>query len=196
MQVVEASVVVPLSPEETWSFIWDDPRRAVEHFDDIIAVEDFQMRDDGTPLYRMVRKFGPLTMSFISDYYIFERPHQHINRTHESPLGGNFYGTYEPTAEGTRVMWRWEVEPQNALVGLLLPVMRPLLAWSLQRDLDTLARKAGASRGDYSQQDQQRHHQVATSGVVVGGGLVLGATILALYLLLRQRRGISRRWRY
>ena len=49
MQPVEASVVVPLSPEETWAFLWDDPRRAVEHFDDILAVEDYQLRDDGTP---------------------------------------------------------------------------------------------------------------------------------------------------
>ncbi len=70
-----------------------------------------------------------------------ERQYRHINRTYESPFGGNFYGTYEPTAGGTRVTWGWEVEPQNTLVGLLLPVMRPLLAWSLQRDLDTLAKK-------------------------------------------------------
>ncbi len=49
MQPVEASVVVPLSPEETWDFLWDDPRRAVEHFDDIVAVEDFQVRADGPP---------------------------------------------------------------------------------------------------------------------------------------------------
>ena len=38
--------------------------------------------------------------------------------------------------------WRWEIEPQNPLVGRLLPVMRPLLARSLQRDLNTFAKAA------------------------------------------------------
>ena len=165
MQPVEASVVVPLSPEEAWDFLWDDPRRAVEHFDDIVAVEDYQVRADGTPRYRMVRKFGPLPpMSFISDYFVFERPHRHVNRTIESPFGGNFYGTYEPTAGGTRVSWRWEIEPQNTLVGLLLPVMRPLLAWSLQRDLDTYAKAATTPQGTQPQEEDRQPQQVAASG--------------------------------
>ena len=186
MQPVEASVVVPLSPEQTWDFLWDDPRRAVEHFDDIVAVEGYQVRDDGTPRYRMVRKFGPLTMSFISDYYVFERPHRHVNRTLESPFGGNFYGTYEPTAGGIRVTWRWEIEPQNTLVGLLLPAMRPLLAWSLQRDLDTYAKKAALAQGAVRQEEGQQH-RMAPSGAGVGGALVVVAAMLALYLLLRRR---------
>jgi hypothetical protein len=140
MKVVKASAVIPLSPEETWDLVFSDMQRAVELVPDIVSVEDFQIRDDGTPRYRMVRKAGPFTMSFVSDYFVFERPHRHVNRTLESPFGGTFYGTYEPTAGGTRVHWRWEIEPQNALVGRLLPVMRPLLAWSLQRDLNAAAK--------------------------------------------------------
>jgi hypothetical protein len=42
MQPVEASVVVPLSPKETWYFTFGGPRRAVEHFADIVAVEDYR----------------------------------------------------------------------------------------------------------------------------------------------------------
>ncbi len=146
----------------------------------------------------MVRKFGPLTMSFISDYYVFERPHRHVNRTLESPFGGNFYGTYEPTAGGTQVRYRWEIEPQNTLVGLLLPVMRPLLAWSLQRDLNTYAKKAAAAQGVQLQEENQQRQAAAASGVGLGGGVVVAAVLLTLYLLLRQRRrGTSRRrWRY
>ena len=197
MPAVEASAVVPLSPEETWDFLWDDPRRAVEHFDDILAVKDYQMRADGTPRYRMVQKVGPLTMSFVSDYYVFERPHRHINRILESPFGGNFYGTYEPTAGGTQMRYRWEIEPQKTLVGLLLPVMRPLLAWSLQRDLNTYAKKAAAAQGVQLQEEDQQRQAAAASGVGLGG--VVGAAVLrAFYLRLRQRRrGTSRRsWRY
>ena len=51
-----------------------------------------------------------------------------------------FYGTYQPVGEGTRVHWRWEVEAQNKLARLLLPVMHPLLARSMQQDLDALAK--------------------------------------------------------
>lgn len=49
MQPVEASVVVPLSPEETWDFILGGPRRAVEHLVDVVAVEDYRVRADETP---------------------------------------------------------------------------------------------------------------------------------------------------
>src|SRR5918998_1882444 len=143
MQVAEASVVVPLSPEETWDLFFGNPQQGVvELFADIVAVEDYQIRADGTPRYRMIRKAGPFTMSFISDYSVFERPHRTVNRVLDSPFGGTFYATLEPTTEGTQVHWRWEIEPQNAHVGRLLPVMRPLLAWSLQRGLNTFAKAA------------------------------------------------------
>jgi polyketide cyclase/dehydrase/lipid transport protein len=146
MQPVEASVVVPLSPEEIWDFLLGDPQRLAESFADIVAVEDFQMRPDGTPRYRMVRKAGSFTMSFISDYSVFERPYRTVSRALDTPFGGTFYTTHERTTEGTRMRWRWEVEPQNLLAAVLLPGMRPLLAWSMQRDLDSFA-KAAASQG-------------------------------------------------
>ena len=140
MQVAEASVVVPLSPEETWDLVFGDPQRAVELVPDIVAIEGFQIRDDGTPRYRMVRRFCPFTMSFVSDYSVFERPYRTVSRALESPLGGTFYTIHEPPAGGTRAHWRWELESKNPLVGRLLPVLRPLLAWSLRRDLNAAAK--------------------------------------------------------
>ena len=140
MQVAEASAVIPLSPEEAWDLLFGDMRRAVELVPDVVSVEDFQIRDDGTPRYRMERKTGPFTISFISDYSVFERPHRTVNRVLDSPFGGTFYSTLEPVAGGTRLSFRWELEPQNPLVVRLLPVLRPLLAWSLQRDLNAAAK--------------------------------------------------------
>ena len=68
-KVVEASTVVPLGLEETWDLLFGDQgQRMVEAVDNVISVEDFQMRADGTPRYTMVRKVGPLTMTTISDY--------------------------------------------------------------------------------------------------------------------------------
>jgi hypothetical protein len=182
MQPVEASVVVPLSPEETWDLIFGDPWRAAQLLPDVVALEDLQMRDDGTPRYRMVRKAGPFTMSFVSDYFVFERPYRTISRALESPVGGNFYTTHEPMPEGTRVRWRWEIEPQDTLVGLLLPVMRPLVGWSLQRDLDALA-KAVTPQRDRSQQVQQGQQEVAASGAGLAralGWVSIGVGLAAL----------------
>ena len=194
MPPVEASTVIPLGPEDTWDLLFGDQmRRAVELFSIAVAIEDYQMRPDGTPRYAMVSKVGPFTMRGISDYFVYERPHRTANRILDSPLGGTFYVTFEPVPEGTRTSLRWEVEPQNTLIGILLPVLRPLLAQQLQRDLDTWA-KAATPQGNQYQQDQQR--QRAASGAGVGGVVVL-AVVLALYLLLRRRRGASRRrWRY
>ncbi len=189
MKVVEASVVVPLSPEQTWDFLTGDQmRRAVELFSIAVAVQDYQMRADGIPRYTMVSKVGPFTMRGISDYFVYERPHRMANRILDSPLGGTFYVAFEPVTEGTRTSLRWEVEPQNTLVGILLPVLRPLLARQLQRDLNAWAKAATTPQGD-----QQRQEEGLRFGMGVGGGvLVVGGVILALYLLLRQRSGARR----
>ena len=57
MRVVEASAVVPLSPEETWDlFFGDQLRGLVEAVDNVVAVENYQMRANGTPCYEMVRR--------------------------------------------------------------------------------------------------------------------------------------------
>lgn len=149
MTAVDVSVVMPLTPEEAWDLLLGDPRRAVEYFDDILAVEDYEVRADGTPRYRMVRKFGPFPpVSLEADYYVFERPHRAVNRT-EGPFRGDFTVTCEPVAGGTRMRWHWDVEPRSKVLGAALPLLRPLLAWSLQRDLRTYA---GAAR----ERSQQR----------------------------------------
>jgi hypothetical protein len=44
MQVAEASVVIPLSPEETWDLVFSDMQQAVELVPDVVSVEDFQIR--------------------------------------------------------------------------------------------------------------------------------------------------------
>ena len=196
MQLVEASTVIPLGPEDTWDRLFGDQmQRAVELFSIAVAIEDYQMRPDGTPRYTMVSKVGPFTMRGISDYFVYERPHRTANRILDSPLGGTFYVTFEPVPEGTRTSLRWEVEPQNALVGILLPMLRPLLARQLQQDLDTFA-KAATPQGDQHQQGQQRQVAASGAGLLLGGGVA--AAVLTLYLLLRQRRkGASRRrWGY
>ena len=183
MQTVEASTVFPLGQEETWDFFFGDQgRRWVELSDLVVAVEDYRMRSDGTPRYRMVQKVGPFTMSFISDYSIWERPHRTVNETLESPLGGTFYSTFEQVPGGTRVSLRWEVEPQNPLVGVLLPVLDRFLARSLQRDLDAFA-KAATAQGAQPQEEDRQRQQVAASGAGLArtlGWVSIGVGLAAL----------------
>jgi hypothetical protein len=47
MQPIEASVVVPLSPEQMWDFIRNNVLRADELLPDVVALKDFRMREDG-----------------------------------------------------------------------------------------------------------------------------------------------------
>ena len=57
MQVAEASAVIPLSPEETWDLLFGDQlQHVVEMSDSQVAVEDYQMRADGTPDTKWCRK--------------------------------------------------------------------------------------------------------------------------------------------
>lgn len=89
-------------------------------------------------------KMGPLTMRSVSDYTVFEPPRRSINRILESPFGGLFYVDFVPVAQGTRVTERWEVNPPNRGIAFLMPMLRPILQRSLQKDLDGWARVAGS----------------------------------------------------
>ena len=117
-------------------------RRVVEPSDAIVATEDSRMRPDGTPRYVHVGRMGPGKVRFTADYSVFERPRRIEATILDSPFGGAYRVDYEEVPSGTRVTHRWEVEPQNGFVGLLLPVVRPLIERSLRRDLETIARRA------------------------------------------------------
>lgn len=133
----------PLTPEKTWDFFWQDPQRVTGYFASSVTLEDYEMRVDGTPRYRMVQRLGPLpSISWVSEYEVFDRPHRHVNRTLESALSGTFHGTYASTADGTEVTWRWDIAPRNPLIRLMLPVLRPVFTWSLQRDLNAWTKAA------------------------------------------------------
>jgi Polyketide cyclase / dehydrase and lipid transport len=189
MRLAEASAVVPLNPEQTWDvLIGNQMQRLVEMPEiSVVAVKDYQVRSDGTARYRVANKAGPSSIWHTADFTVYERPHRSVNRVLDSPFGGIFYGTYEPTtAGGTWVTWRWEVEPQNLLAAVLLPMMRPLFARSMQQDLDALAKEGGTTPQGHS----QRQSVVTKVSLLGGVGLMVGA-ILVLYLL--RRRSSARR---
>jgi hypothetical protein len=50
MRSVDVSAVFPPSPEETWHFLFGDQLRHIVQFSPTVAaVEDYEMRPDGTP---------------------------------------------------------------------------------------------------------------------------------------------------
>lgn len=155
MRPVEVSTEVAMPPRDVWDFMWGDggpPRFLADmhrlgYWRDVTAVEQYEMRPDGTPRYRMSRKLGPLPpVSMTSEYDIFERPSRTVNHVVDTPLSGDFVATYEPTRVGTRVTWRWNVVGSNPLLNAFAGVLRPLLVRSLQRDLDEYAKAATQSR--------------------------------------------------
>jgi hypothetical protein len=186
MQVVEASAVVPLSPEEAWDLlIGEQMQRLVEMPDvSVVAVKDFQLRPDGTARYTVANKAGPSTTWHTADFTVYERPLRSVNRVLDSPFGGMFYGTYEPAGGGTRVHWRWEIEAQSTLARLLVPLIHPLLARSMQQDLDALAKGFGP------QEDRQTRSAARLAGP---GVVVLVAASVVMVYLLRRRSNASRR---
>jgi hypothetical protein len=186
MRVVEASAVVPLSPEEAWDLlIGDQMHRLVEMPEvSVVAVKDFQVRPDGTARYVVANKAGPSKTWHTADFTVYERPRRSVNRVLDSPFGGMFFGNYESVGEGTRVRWYWEVEPQNTLARLLLPLIHPLLARSMQQDLDALAKRFGP------EEDRQRR---SSARVVNPGVIVLAAASVVLIYVLRRRSKASER---
>ena len=183
MQVVEASAVVPLGLEDSWDlFLGDQLQHLVEAVDNVIAVENYQMRPDGTPRYQMVRKVGPITMRATSDYSVFERPYRTVSRALDAPFGGTFYSYHEPVAGGTRLSLRWEVEPQNALARVMLPVVLPLLRRQLQQDAEDLAKAAGTpQRGQPQEEDQQGRAAASADGLARALGWVsIGVGLAAI----------------
>ena len=187
MQVVEASAVVPLSPEEAWDLLIGDQMHRLVEMPEIsmVAVEDFQVRPDGTARYVVANKAGPSKTWHTADFTVYERPHRSVNRVLDSPFGGTFYGTYEPAGGGTRVHWRWEVEAQNTLTGLLLPLVHPLLARSMQQDLDALAKRFGPQEG----QERRPAASPAVPGIIV----LVAVFIFVIYLLRRRSRTRGRK---
>ncbi len=186
MKVAEASAVVPLNQEEAWDLlIGDQMERLVEMPENsVVAVKDYEVRPDGTARYVVANKAGPSAIWHTADFTVYERPQRSVNRVLDSPYGGMFYGTYEPAGEGTRVHWRWEVEPQNALAKILLPLLNPLFARSMQHDLDVLANGSGS-------QDSRQHRSVAR---LAGPGVIIlvAAAGLMIFLLRRRRVGAGR----
>ncbi len=139
MRPIEVSTHVPFGLEPTWNLFFGDQLRTYASLSDAtIAIEDYQLRPDGTPRYRMVQKTG----TFTSDYSVFEAPHRTVNQVLDSPFGGTYRIIHEPSGDGTRVTHRWEITARNPVLRLLLPLLRPMLARSIRTDLQLVARRA------------------------------------------------------
>ncbi|SHF28388.1 nitroreductase/quinone reductase family protein [Streptoalloteichus hindustanus] len=143
MTTVEASVVVPLDLDRTWDlFHGDEMRRYVALSNITVAVENYQLRPDGTPRYTLVRKIGPVLLRQTADHTVYEPPHHAEHQVLDSPLGGTYVVDHEATAGGTRVRHRWEIRSSNPTVAQILPAAAPLLGRVLHEDLKLVARRA------------------------------------------------------
>ncbi|MCP2257736.1 deazaflavin-dependent oxidoreductase, nitroreductase family [Streptoalloteichus tenebrarius] len=147
MPTAEASVVVPLDLDRTWDLFYGDALRGYVALSDItLAVEDHELRPDGTPRYTLVRKIGPVLLRHTADHIVYEPPHRAVHRVQDSPLGGVYHVEHESTAGGTLVRHRWEVEAAHPALAQILPAVAPLLGRLLREDLQLVARRAVSRR--------------------------------------------------
>lgn len=155
MRPIQVSAEVPLPQDTAWDVMWGDggPPRFLDdmhrlgYWRDVDAIEDYRVGPDGMPSYRLVRKFGPLpAVRMTSEYDVFDPPRRAVNHAVDTPFRGDFTASYEPTGNGTRITWRWEVGASNPVLGVVMRAARPYLARSLQRNLDEYAKGACAAR--------------------------------------------------
>ena len=151
MRPVEVSTEVPLPPARVWDFLWADggpPRFLADmhrlgYWRDVTAFDEYEVRPDGNPRYRMLRKFGPFpAFGMRTEYTRLDRPSRAVNHAVDTPLRGDFVASYEPTPTGTRMTWRWEVRAENVFLDAALRPLRPFLVRSLQQNLDEYGQAA------------------------------------------------------
>ncbi|MGW2665658.1 SRPBCC family protein [Nocardia tengchongensis] len=146
-RTIKGDALFPLGQEQTWDLVFGDKmQRLVELSDAIAAVENYEMRADGTPRYVMVTRVGLATIRSTSDYTTYEKPRSTVNSVLDSPFGGRYEIDFAPEGPNTRVSYRWHVEPTTTVARLLLPVIAPLMARSLRVDLRTVASRAADAR--------------------------------------------------
>lgn len=95
MRAVEASTEVPSTPGDVWDFMWAEggpPRFLADmhrlgYWRDVTAVDQYELRADGTPRYRMSRRLGPglPAVGMTSVYDVFERPSRAVNHVVDTP---------------------------------------------------------------------------------------------------------------
>jgi len=148
-RIVRAETVIPLDREHTWDLMFANRlQHTVERSKALVAIEEYELRADGTPRYVMVHRVGPFRTRFTSDYSCYDRPRRTVNTVEDSPFGGTYEITLEPDGMGTRVVHQWRIEGANWFARVLLPVIAPLMARSLQADLDAFAKQEQAPRTD------------------------------------------------
>jgi hypothetical protein len=145
MPVVEASVDIRLSPDEVWFLMYGDEMAHVTKLtESITAVRDYRMREDGTPIYRMYHKQGPMRFSEISDYTVFEAPRLAVNRVTGSPIGGTYTTTLEARDGGTRMTHRWELAANVVLIKPFLPLIAKMLQRAFDRTIPSMGHEMPA----------------------------------------------------
>ncbi|BBE21369.1 hypothetical protein MN0502_02520 [Arthrobacter sp. MN05-02] len=145
MRTVQASALFPVPPDQAWEFVFGDQgRRAAAASKMGAAIENYRIRGDGTPIYTLVMKVGPIALRSVSDYDIFDRPRRTANQVLQSPFGGRFFVDFRPTGGGTMVTTRWEMNPSRQMVKMLLPILAPLMAYVLRRELSSWAAAAAS----------------------------------------------------
>jgi carbon monoxide dehydrogenase subunit G len=125
MARIEGEIIIHRPVEEVFAFVADE-RNEPRYNPRMVSAE----LTSGEPIglgsrFRAELKTGRRTMPMMIEFTGFDRPRRLASATHSSMMDTVGALTFEPTSEGTRMRWSWDVQPRGmlrvmpAIVGMI-----------------------------------------------------------------------------
>ena len=125
MARIEGEINIHRPVEEVFAFVADE-RNEPRYNPRMVSAE----LTSGEPIglgsrFRSELKTGRRTMPMLIEFTGFERPRRLASATHSSMMDTVGALTFEPTSDGTRMRWSWDVQPRGmlrvvpAIVGMI-----------------------------------------------------------------------------
>ncbi len=125
MTRIEGEIIIHRPVEEVFDFVADE-RNEPRYNQRMLTAELTSDEPIGLgSRFRANLKTGMRTMPMAIEFTGFDRPHRLASSTHSSMMETVGALTFEPTAEGTRMRWSWDVQPLGAL-RLLPAIVGPI----------------------------------------------------------------------
>jgi uncharacterized protein YndB with AHSA1/START domain len=125
MARIEGEIIIHRPIEEVFAFVADE-RNEPRYNHRMVSAE----LTSGEPIglesrFRAELRTGRRTMPMMIEFTGFDRPRRLASSTHSSIMETVGALTFEPTSDGTRMRWSWDVQPRGmlrvmpAIVGMI-----------------------------------------------------------------------------
>ena len=125
MARIEGEIIIHRTVEEVLAFVADE-RNEPRYNPRMVSAELTSDEPIGLgSRFRAELKTGRRTMPMMIEFTGFDPPRRLASATHSSMMDTVGALTFEPTSEGTRMRWSWDVQPRGmlrvmpAIVGMI-----------------------------------------------------------------------------